>query len=283
MRRLADSLNKRPGILQASAHRRGHAWSAPAPRDYPAPRRTVRGCDGTVEIDRVKRLVTKTYLHPDSKTALRNARRDAAYASRFFDALDGVEGVTCPRIVACEQSTPPRVVMELCPGEELSEFLLRMDVRDARIAHISGRIQSGLEVYIRLFGEPYYDFCFNNMLFDEDSGTLTFLDFVIPARPPVDSPETPLEASLGWLVGCTCYTLARPAFLFSSGAAYLALTQAVMTAFEGTVDSDRVYARARAVFSQMCDSGGLFRRKYYGAVGALITSSCLHKLRRRAA
>lgn len=173
--------------------------------------------------------------------------------------------------------------MELCPGKALSDFLWGMDGHDARIADISSKIQVGLDVYTRLFGEPYYDFCFNNMLFDEDSGMLTFLDFVIPSRSRDDNADAPLEASLGWLVGCACYMLARPAFLFFPKAAYLGLTQAVMAGFEGRVNSSRVYACARGVFLQMCDSGGRLRRSYYRTVGTLVSGGCLYRLQQRGA
>ena len=243
------------------------------------PSRTVRGCDGTVDIDLVGRIVTKTYLHPDRQTAIRNVQREVAYASRFAEALANLEGVDCPKIIAWELSTPPRVVMELCPGEALSDLLWRLEGNDTRIARMSSRIQSGLEVYTRLFDEPYYDFCFNNMLFDEHSGMVTFLDFVIPVMPVIGGTDTPLEASLGRLVGCACYTIARPTNLFSSKAAYLGLMQAIMANFENRVRSDRVYACARAVFSRMQVSGSRMRKSYYRTVGTLISGNCLHQLR----
>ena len=271
---------RQSGIHEASSHVRGPSLSGLPPWRDLNPSRSVRGCYGAVEIDEVNRLVTKTYLHPDRKTAIHNVQREVAYASRFSEALAEFEGVACPKVIAWELSTPPRVVMELCPGKSLSDFLWRMDGDDARIAGISGRIQVGLEVYTRLFDEPYYDFCFNNMLFDEDSGLVTFLDFVIPVKPVNCGTETPLEASLGWLVGCACYTVARPVHLLSPRAAYLGLMQDIMTGFEGRVRSDRVYACARGVFSQMRDSGGRLRRGYYRTVGTLVSDSCLHRLRR---
>ena len=267
-----------PGIRGASSQVRGRSSPELPPWRDPNPSRTVLGCDGAVEIDEVRRLVTKTYLHPDRKTAIHNVRREVAYASRFREALADFEGVACPKVISWELSTPPRVVMALCPGTALSDLLWRMDGDDARIAGIASRIQVGLEVYVRLFDEPYYDFCFNNMLFDENSGLVTFLDFVIPARPANGGTKTPLEASLGWLVGCACYSVARPAYLFSPKAAYMGLVQAIMARFEGRVRRDSVYAWARCVFSKMRGSGGRLRRSYYRTVGALVFDSYLHRL-----
>ncbi|HET9404229.1 MAG TPA: hypothetical protein VFO57_06595 [Burkholderiales bacterium] len=269
---------RRPDVQDASPLFRGFASTGLRPRHGPNRRRIIRGCDGAVEIDEVNRLVTKSYLHPDRETAIHNVHREVAYASRFFEALAGIEGVACPRIIAWELSTPPRVFMKLCPGQALSDFLWLIDGRDARIARISSAIRAGLEVYTRLFDEPYYDCCFNNMLFDDDSGTLTFLDFVVPMRPLDCNPVTSLEASLGSLVGCACYTLARPAFLFHPREAYLSLTQTVMAGFESQVNSARVYACARSVFSQMYSSGGRLRQNYYRTVGMHVTDHCLRSL-----
>jgi hypothetical protein len=241
-------------------------------------RKTIQGCDGTVEIDEAARSVTKTYFHTDRETAVRNAHREVAYSARFGDVLAGVEGLACPRVRAHEASDPPRVVMDLCPGEELSAFLHRLDGRDPRIAQIARRMQLGLELYTRTFGEPYYDFCFNNMLFDERSGTLTLLDFVVPAGSEDAGPATPLEASLGWLVGCTCYKLLRPAYLLSSRRAHLALMQSVVAGFEGRVDAARVRARAGVALAMMGSGGGRLRRTYYRTIGKVAGGSFLRRL-----
>lgn len=244
-----------------------------------SPRRAIKGCDGCVEIDEANRSVVKTYLHPDHETAVRNAQREVAYALRLSEALAGCKGVACPTIVSLELSVPPRVVMEFCPGEELSMLLLRMGRRDARIAEISRRIHAGLDIYTCLFDEPYYDFCFNNMLFDDKRGTLTFLDFVIPYGLDVDGLDTPLEASLGRLVGCARYTLARPAFLFSPRGAYVRLIESVLAEFDGRISSDRVYASAHRVYSRMWSEAGRLRKGYYQTIGSLATLRCIERLR----
>jgi hypothetical protein len=243
-------------------------------------RRIIRGCDGAVEIDETGGSVTKVYLHPDPETAIRNARREVAYTTRFREVLHGVEGVACPRIIGQDLSAPPRVVMDLCPGENLSAYLQRIDRADPGVAQIAGRIRLGLELYTRVFGEPYYDFCFNNMLFDPHSGTLTLLDFVVPAGSEDTGPATPLEASLGWLIGCACYELLRPVYLFSSRSAHLVLMRSVVAGFEGRIDAARVNTRARAALTVMGSGGGRLRRSYYKTIGLLISGSYLYRLRR---
>jgi hypothetical protein len=241
-------------------------------------RRIIQSGDGTVVIDEAALSVTKTYFHPDRETAVRNARRDVTYSARFGDVLAGVDGLACPRVRAYEFSDPPRVVMDLCAGEDLSALLHRLDSRDPRITQIACRIQFGLELYTRAFGEAYYDFCFNNMLFDDRSGTLTLLDFVIPAGLEDIGPATPLEASLGWLVGTTRYNLSRPAYLLSSRRAHLALMRSVLRGFKGRVDATHVRARARVALALMGSGGGRLRRTYYRTIGKLVDGSFLRHL-----
>lgn len=245
--------------------------------------KSIRGCDGDVDIDASRRLVTKTYLSPNRAIAIGNARREVEYASRFYQALMGVPGVACPRIIGSAYSMPPRVVMEQCPGKPLLHFLKRVGADDPRIPHIAGRIRRGLEIYTQLFSEPYYDFCFNNMLFDESDGTIAFLDFVIPRGAYDYGQATPIEASLGWLVGCTCYELVRPAILaFSSNDAYLELMRLVVSEFNGQVRVELLSARARQASAQMYDGGGKLRRQYYRTVGSLFTRGFLRRLTRDA-
>ena len=151
----------------------------------------------------------------------------------------------------------------------------------ARAGVIASRIRLGLEIYTQLFGEPYYDFCFNNMLFDESDETIVFLDFVIPRGAFDYGQATPIEASLGWLVGCTCYELVRPAILaFSSNDAYLELMRLLVSEFNGQVRVDYLSARARQASEQMYEGGGRLRRHYYKTIGALITSGFLRRLAR---
>lgn len=243
----------------------------------------LRGSDGLVEIDTRTRTVAKTYIHPDHATAAANARREVAYATRFREALAGRDDVACPRIFGCEFDAQPRVHMELCPGSNLSEYLLRHAADGARLAPLAGRIRHGLEVYTRLFGEPYWDFCFNNMLYDPDSGRLTLIDFVQAPRPQGDPGDTPVEASLGWLAGCACYTLARPSSLLVRKAAYRGLLQAVLGEFAASARPRHVHALAEASYAQMRGVGGGLRRAYYRSIGALVTRGDFERMRPSAA
>lgn len=240
-------------------------------------RRTLQGHDGPIEIDEPRRSVTKIYSRPAHAQAVQRALREADCAARYRDALGGLARVRCPAVLAVDLRAPPRVAMELCAGEPLSELLKRTALGGDDIAR---RIHDALVRYVREFGAPYYDFCFNNILYDGDGGWLTLLDFGIPDRGAPGAPTTPLEASLASLVGCACYELARPSALRAQKGNFLRLLAAILLRFEGEVSRARVFQGARAVFRQLCRPGGFVRRAYYETAGALALRACLGRLER---
>ena len=166
--------------------------------------------------------------------------------------------------------------MEMCVGETLSNFLGRVGRRGARSAEIAAKIHDGLEIYGRLFEEPYYDFCFQNILYDEVTGVLTFLDF--DGRIDRNSKGSALEKSLGNLVGWACYDLARPSQLFPPKLAYMDVLRATLSTFEGQVSRPQIRALARADFVRLTKPGRLARRSYYGTVGTTIATLYMNHL-----
>jgi hypothetical protein len=166
--------------------------------------------------------------------------------------------------------------MEICAGEPLSKFLRRVDRRDARSAEIAAKIHDGLEIYGRLFEEPYYDFCFQNILYDEATGVLTFLDF--DNRIDRNSEGSALEKSLGNLVGWACYEMARPSQFFPPKLAYMDVVRATLSTFEGKVSRPRIRALARTDFCRLTRSGRLARRGYYATAGTAIAALYMNYL-----
>jgi hypothetical protein len=246
-----------------------------APDTY-APR-VIAGHDGPVQIDEVKRTVTKIYLYCRHEDAVRKAEREVSHATRLLDSFSRVDGLSCPRIIAWEQSFPPRVIMQLCPGEVLSSYLRRVGKRDGRIAEIAHKIHDGLEIYTRLFEEPDYDCCFQNILYDESSRVLTFLDFGL-APPIVGSEGSAIEAMLAKLAGWACYDLVRPSRLFMPKRAYLGVLQSVLSSFESQVCMEHVRELAHGVFRRLGGNGPLLRRSYYRVAGTIFTGPCWHLL-----
>lgn len=241
-------------------------------------RRVTQGRDGPVQIDEVARTVTKIYLRPDYDTAARRVQREAVYASRFFEALSRSEGLTCPGIIARDLFPPPRLVMQWCPGQPLSLFLRRVGEFDSRTTDIATKIHDGLEIYTCLFEEPYHGFRFQNILYDEATGTVAFLDFGIPEAIDKKIQGSPLEASLGNLVGRACYDMVRPSCLFAAKRGYLDVLTAVLETFGGRVSHRRVYTLAQAVFIRLTAAGSAVRRNYYKTAGTIISSLCFGRL-----
>lgn len=235
-------------------------------------RRIIQGHDGPVEFDEAKQTVTKTYELVDHKTAVRMVEREVAHASRLHQALAHHDGLHCPRVLAWDLSAPPRITMEMCAGEPLSSLLGRVSRRDTRSAEIAAKIHNGLEIYARLFEEPYYDLCFRNILYDEATGILTFLDFDIPNRTDSNSKGSPIEKSLGNLVGWACYDMVRPSQLVSPKLAYMDVMCATLSTFEGQISRPRVHALARAAFVRLAMTGSLVRRSYYGTAGTALAA-----------
>lgn len=235
-------------------------------------RRIVQGHDGPVEIDEAKRTVTKTYRLVEHAVAVRMVEREVTHATRLHDAFLYHDGLSCPRVLEWDLSAPPRVTMEICDGEPLSSLLGRIGRRDVRSAEIATKIHDGLEIYVRLFEEPYYDLCFQNILYDEATGVLTFLDFDVPNRIDKNSRGSALEMSLGNLVGWACYDMVRPSQLLAPKPRYLQVMRTTLATFEGQVSRRRIHALARAAFIRLTEAGRVARRIYYRTAGTVVAA-----------
>jgi tRNA A-37 threonylcarbamoyl transferase component Bud32 len=241
-------------------------------------RRIIHGHDGPVEIDETRLRVEKIYLVPDHDTAVEMVEREVEHASRLHEALAACAGLACPKIIAWDLSPPPRVIMGLCPGEPLAGFLARIRRRDPRSAAIARKIHDGLEIYTRVFNEPYYDLGFQNMLYDDETGLLTFLDFGIPNRTDKSVRNAPLEASLGHLIGCACYHMVRPSQLFAPTEGYRQVLRAVLAAFENRLSRRQLLDSAHATFLRLTDCGTAARRNYYRTIGAAVSNMHLKRV-----
>ncbi len=234
--------------------------------------RIIQGHDGPIEINEAKRTVTKTYRLVAHEAGVRMVEREVSHATRLRQVLAHHDGLDCPRVLAWDLSVPPRITLELCAGEPLSSLLGRVGRRDARSTDIAAKIHDGLEIYARLFEEPYYDLCFRNILYDEATRVLTFLDFDIPSRSDENSRGSALEMSLGNLVGWACYDMVRPSQLLAPKPGYLKVMRATLAAFEGQVSRPRVRALARATFMRLTEAGSTARRSYYRTAGTVVAA-----------
>jgi hypothetical protein len=239
---------------------------------------TMNGSDGSVQIDRSRRIVIKTFPKASPEMAMRKARREQYCASRLREALSGVAGVSCPEIVEVGLSPAPCVVMRLCPGIALSEFLGSVGADDGRLDRIAERIHQGLRIYVEALREPHYDLNFKNLLYDETTGVLSLVDFAREGTAEVNW-EFPLEASLGRLIGWTCNELVRPSRLSMRKAGFMALLRKVLARFGDRVSNERIWHAAYGTFVWLGRPGERSARGlYYGAFGAAVVRTYLQQL-----
>ncbi|HET8608554.1 MAG TPA: hypothetical protein VFM11_02335 [Burkholderiales bacterium] len=238
----------------------------------------MNGSDGSVQIDRSRQIVIKAFLNASPETAVRKARRELYCASRLREALSGVTGLSCPEIVEIDLSPPPHVIMRLCPGIALSEFLGGVGAGDGRLDRIAERIHQGLRIYVEALSEAHYDLNFKNLLYDEATEVLSLVDFAREGPAEVNW-EFPLEASLGRLIGWTCNELVRPSRLSMRKAGYMALLRKVLARFGDRVSNERIWHAAYGTFVWLGRPGERsVRGLYYGGFGAAVVRTYLRQL-----
>lgn len=238
--------------------------------------RIVEGFDGPVEIDVAAQTVTKTFLNPDPAVAGLKAKREVEYASRFYAAVADVNGISCPRILQSDFTPPPRVTLQLCPGDTLWVVVGATRPDDPRLDDIAGRIHDCLEIYVATFPRSRHDFKLENMLYDSDSGVLTLIDFANDAEHEM-SRNFPLDAAVGNWLGRVCYDLVRPSKLRMRNTSYQTLMRKVLKTFDGEIAQARVHDFAYAAFRMWGPCGTATRRAYYRAMETIVVSRYLKR------
>lgn len=241
---------------------------------------TVQGFDGPVEIDVSAQTVTKTFSNPEPAVAVLKAEREVDYASRFHAAVAGTIGISCPEILQTDFVPPPRVTMQLCPGETLWSIVGTTHARDPKLDQIALRIHDCLEIYVATFPRSRHDFKLENMLYDDASGVLTLIDFANDGEHEMNR-DFSLDATVGNWLGRVCYDLVRPSNLRVRKAGYQALMRKVLAAFEGRISQARVHGYAWAAF-RMWSRGAAMRRVYYRTMEAVVVRRCLKRAGLRA-
>jgi hypothetical protein len=239
--------------------------------------RIIKGFDGPVEIDVAAQTVTKTFLNPQPAVATFKARREIEYASRFYEAVAGVSGISCPKILQFDSGPPPRVTMQLCPGATLWSVLGTTAAQDPALDGIARRIHDCLELYVATFVHSRHDFRLENMLYDRDSGVLTLIDFANDAEHEM-SRDFPLDAAVGNWLGRASYDLVRPSNLGVRKAGYEALMRKVLASFNGQISDARVHKFAHAAYRMWGLGGTTMRRAYYRTMEMTVVSRRLKRI-----
>jgi len=222
--------------------------------------------------------VDKTFLEDDSDVRLTEAQREFERLERMFSALVEVPGVTSPRPLELLAGTSPTIRMGAVPGRPLLEVLRSRPLSTDHLAELATAAATGVTAYVRDSGEAYFDFQFDNMLYDESSATLGFVDLGVPDdSETVQWPMKPLDISLGNLVGSTLFQSARPRWLSRrrQHRQAVALCYAIVDrAFEASPDAvtaEGVRRAAAATYRRCAFSGGRYKRLWYSTGGYVLS------------
>jgi hypothetical protein len=229
------------------------------------------GCVVTLEADTVR----KTFTGRDAGVQLRLAEREFRHLREFRRALGGLEGATCPEAVAVVSEPVPEVRMTRERGVPLLELLRRRTLDPEALAGLGAVAAAALQRWIETFDEPYEDFQFDNMLYDGASGVVAFLDFDLPAELAGSRPAgSPLEVSLGNLIGSTVFQSARPGWVLRRRqhrqAAALSGRVVELALASAPVDIERLAGSSRAAYERLAAQGRWYRRLWFASVAPLV-------------
>jgi hypothetical protein len=241
-------------------------------------RKVIVGHDGVVEIDEATRTVVKTYRDPRPEVAFEKAEREVDYAARFVAAVSELPEIAGAEILEYDFSPPPRVLMQLCPGKPVLDFLRTVRADDPCVADIADKIHDCIEIYVETFPGIQHSFKLENMLYDHTSGVLSLIDFAGDEELGDMHRDHPIDAQLGHLIGCACYELARPSNLGLRKAVYVKLLRMVLTSFEGQLSNARIRDSASVCFLRAGRLGRTVRGVYYATFGTVLVERMLKDL-----
>jgi hypothetical protein len=226
--------------------------------------------------------VRKVFHGPDQRTSLQFAEREFEIMSRFHEALRRVPFATCPRPLELVTADEVYLRMERAAGVAMQDHLHESTWAPKHYQQLAELLGLGLTRYVDTFHEPYWDFIFRNMLYDAQTGVVTFVDFGLPALylPLLDDLKRcrPIEVSLAALVASAIFEAARPkrmtrrrehrhAFLLAK----TTVERLAGNSEAGDFSVDVVRDRAGRLYALACGHGGGIRREWYRLGGRLLS------------
>ena len=231
------------------------------------------GC--TVTLDDGGTVVTKTFHGADAAEQLRLAREEFWRLRIFSRALADVAGASCPEPLEVVPGPPAQLRMARAPGVSLKSVLRRRRLDRRLRAGLAATAARALDVYVGAAGEPYHDFHFDNMLYDERANALAFLDLGVPERseaPPAGA--SAVEISLGNLIGAVVFESVKPNELVHRRqhrqACALCADVAGGVADAHRLDPEALAYCARTAYARAAHHGAAHRRMWYGVFGPLV-------------
>lgn len=232
--------------------------------------RVAEGVEAYIVYDAPGRRIGKIFkprAHPDRGEI---ARREFDRLRLLHRELASVDLVSVPRPVALE-SDPPVIWMERATGLPMSVLLANRTDPPIEPAEIGGPLARGLTRCLDAIGEPYYDFCPQNVVCDPHEPSLSLVDFGIPRNLPDEVRNMdPLTVSLGTFLGWSLYDLSRPSRLahLSTGHPYIRTLRAVLDHLDDRaemngVSPDGLSRTAYLTFRRLGSGGGRLRGYWY--------------------
>lgn len=234
-----------------------------------------RGTQASVELDPETLLVRKTFLDGGDGDPSVLVEQEYRYLSRFSNALVGNPYVRCPEPIRAEPETGT-LWMTFCPGRRLDELLVNGGGPiESHLDHIAEQIAIGLDAYAVTFDEPYSDLTTANIIYESDTGVLSFIDLADPGiYTGFDLHDVKYDLSVGNFISSTTYHTLRPRWMRNLGywRRQRRLTLAFLRAMTARqpVRSDVIWKVQADKYSAHANHGGALRRFWFLTAGKLM-------------
>lgn len=235
------------------------------------------GADRIVTVDRQRNIAEKMFVGPDAGSSLGTAKLEMRRLHFLNTATASVVGAASPRPLEIVEGPRPTLRMTAVAGRPLLEVLRSGPVEARRLAAIAAVAAATLRAYVAASHEPYLDFQFDNMTYDETSETIGFVDVGTPDQGSTSAAGAgPLDASLGHLIGSTIFQSARPGWLIRQRqhrqAAHLCsqIARQVDQAVPGGLAWRAVGDAASDTYRRCATYGGWSKRLWYASGGYLL-------------
>ena len=231
-----------------------------------------------VSFDHGAGIVEKTFL-VDGGNTLVVAEEEFRRLQTLSEVVGEAARSASPEPLALLPGPPPTIRMGAVAGRPLLDVLRERRLRRAQLEEAAATAAHVLVAYVAAAGSPYYDFQFDNMLYDEGSATVGFVDLGLPEGGTTDSSGlTPIDVSLGNLIGSTIFQSARPKWLIQRRqrrqAAQLCRS-IVRGAGERSADKvrmDGIRRTAQDTYGRCAFGGDRVKRLWYSSVGYVLAT-----------
>lgn len=235
------------------------------------------GGEAQIYLSETGQCIHKIYVQGTLSHRIAIATSEYAKLLRLTKKFETVTGLSCPTPIALATEPQPVVSMSRCQGISLDQFLKHQSQRpqppESLAPALIDKLSRGLLLYIEEFDQPYWDFCCQNILYDQHSDELSLLDF----NPPGGEAKqlvtfSPLIVSLGNFVGWLLYQLARPGRYFKHyHRLMISLASALMKQLwqHSPYSIKELMTVVRHHYVRLGYQGGFSRQLWYRSIGQI--------------